>query len=486
MPDVIVIGSGFGGSIAAKRFTQAGKSVSIIELGERWDDPAKLQQSQDTKFILRLFRDYPVDYLQAKPKLVVTQGMGFGGGSLVYSGIHLRAPVSAFSGWPAGYTRANLDPFYSRVEQRLNVQTMQDTFSFRRPSVFAQGAAAAGLPAPVANPLAMTNCVRCGWCVPICKWGRKNTMAHTYLADALATGRLAVYTNRKVKYIAKYGTRYRVVYWKTDTRVDNYHIVNSGSLYYQEADTVVIAGGSIESPVLLQRSMSEALPTGYTRINAFSTTYLGKRIDGTGDFAVGGFVPQQVDTYKGAIMMANIDRGDYILEDLHAIPVGPAVKLEAAFTIGGRDRTWGVEYKQRYRDYGRNMMLIGVIGKSPSGSNMSVTNDNGNAKLSTTAYAPPPNSLEEAARIITSLGGTVGKGPWERSGTAATVHPTGGCPMASVVRPTDLQVYNNPGLYVVDGSVLPGTVMRNPSNTIAAVAEKAMDVILGVPGAPTW
>ncbi len=486
MPDVIVIGSGFGGSIAAKRFTQAGKSVAIVELGERWEDPAKLQQSQDTKYILRLFRDYPVNYLQSKPKLVVTQGMGFGGGSLVYSGIHLRAPTHAFTGWPAGYTRANLDPFYSRVEQRLGVATMADTFSFRRPSVFAQGAALAGLPAPVANPLAMTNCVRCGWCVPICKFGRKNTMQHTYLADALATGLLSVYTNRKVKYIAKYGSKYRVVYWKTDIRADNYHIVNSGSLYYLEADKVVIAGGSMESPVLLQRSLTEPLPTGYTRITSFSTTDLGKRIDGTGDFAVGGFVPQQVDTYKGAIMMSNIDMGDYVLEDLHAIPVGPGVKLEAAFTLGGKDRTWGLEYKQRYKDFGRNMLLVGVMGKSPSGSNMSVTNDNGNAKLSTTAFQPPPGSLEAARNIITSLGGVVGKGPWERSGIAATVHPTGGCPMGTVVRPTDMQVYNNPGLHVVDGSVLPGTVMRNPSNTIAAVAEKAMDVILGVPGAPTW
>jgi cholesterol oxidase len=54
------------------------------------------------------------------------------------------------------------------------------------------------------------------------------------------------------------------------------------------------------------------------------------------------------------------------------------------------------------------------------------------------------------------------------------------------VRPTDLQVYNNPGLYVVDGSVLPGGIFRNPSNTIAAIAEKAMDVILRAPGAPTW
>ncbi|MGZ3422466.1 MAG: GMC family oxidoreductase N-terminal domain-containing protein [Polyangiales bacterium] len=487
MPDVIVIGSGFGGAIAAKRYTEAGKSVSIIELGENWNDPAKIQQSQDTKFILRLFRDYPVDYLQSKPKLVITQGMGYGGGSLVYSGIHLRAPTSAFaSGWPAGYTRANLDPYYSRVEARLGVAPLPDAMQYKRTQVFAQGAALAGLPAPVPNPLAMTNCTKCGWCVPICKWQRKNSMAQTYLADAAATGRLSVYTNRKVKYIAKYGSNYRVVYWKTDIRSDNYHIVNSGSLYYQEAPIVVIAGGAIESPVVLQRSLSESLPTGYSRIASFSTSSLGNGIDGTGDFAVGGFVPQQTDTYKGAIMMANIDRGDYILEDLHAIPVGPTVKLESSFYLNGKDRTWGLEYKQRMRDYAQHLLLIGIMGKSPSGANISVTDNSGNAKVSTNAFSPPTGSLEAARSIITSLGGQVGKGPWERSGTAATVHPVGGCKMGGVVRPTDMQVYNNPGLYVIDGSVLPGSPFRNPSNTIAAVAEKAMDVILGVPGAPTW
>lgn len=487
MADVIIIGSGFGGSIAAKRFTEAGYTVSLIELGERWDDPAKLEQSQDTKFILRLFRDYPVDYLQSKPKVVVTQGMGLGGGSLVYSGIHLRAPESAFaSGWPSGYSRANLDPYYTRVEQRLGVQAMPDTFQYKRPAVFAQGAAAAGLPAPSANPLAMTDCTRCGWCVPICKWGRKNTMAHTYLADAMATGRLAVYTNRKVKYVARYGSQYRVVYWRTDGREDNYHIVNRGDLYYQDAPKVVIACGSIESPALLSRCLTEDLPSGYTRISAFPSADLGRHIDGTGDFAVGGFVPQETETYKGAIMMAHIDMGDYVLEDLHAIPVGPAVKLEAAFTIGGEDRTWGLAYKQRYRDFGEHLLLVAIVGKSPSGANMSVTNDDGNVKLSGTPYQPPIGSMEAARSIITALGGQLAKGPWERSGIAATVHPVGGCKMESIVRPTDLQVYNNPGLHVIDGSVFPVGVFRNPANTIAAIAEKAMDVILQAPGAPTW
>jgi choline dehydrogenase-like flavoprotein len=311
-------------------------------------------------------------------------------------------------------------------------------------------------------------------------------MAQTYLADAQATGRLAVHTNRKAYYVARYGSQYRVVYWKTDSRQDNYHIVNSGSLYYMDAPMVVVAGGTIESPVLLSRSLTEALPAGYTRINAFPTTDLGRHIDGTGDFAVGGFVPQQTDTYKGAIMMANIDMGDYVLEDLHAIPVGPAVKLEAAFTIAGKDRTWGLAYKQRYQDFAAHLLLIGVVGKSPSGANMSVTSEDGNVKLSAAAYQPPTGSMEAARSIITALGGQLAKGPWERSGIAATVHPVGGCKLGSIVQPTDLQVYNNAGLYVVDGSVLPGGIFRNPANTIAAIAEKAMDVILQAPGAPTW
>jgi len=83
MSDVLIIGSGFGGSIAAKRFTEAGNRVTILELGESWADPGKLEQSQDAKFVFRLLRDYPADYLRTRPKLRIAAGMGLGGGSLV-------------------------------------------------------------------------------------------------------------------------------------------------------------------------------------------------------------------------------------------------------------------------------------------------------------------------------------------------------------------------------------------------------------------
>ena len=224
MSEVVVIGSGFGGSIAAQRFAAAGHRVTVIELGEDWSDPRKAQQSQDPKFLFRLLRDYPIDHLRTKPSITVTLGMGVGGGSLVYSGIHLRAPEQAFAGWPGGFTRARLDPYYARVEQRLGVAPLADAMAYDRARVFAEGARKAGLPPPVPMPLALQpSCTRCGWCVPICAFGKKITMAHSYLADARRTGRLTVLAQRKAAFVGRAGKRYRVGTWRTDGVARDYH-----------------------------------------------------------------------------------------------------------------------------------------------------------------------------------------------------------------------------------------------------------------------
>ncbi len=489
MSSYIVIGSGFGGAISAKRLTEAGHDVTILEMGEDWSDPAKLEQNQDTKYLLRMIRDYPADYFldMKNTDMVMTQGMGVGGGSLVYAGVHLRAPDSVFNTWPTGYSRASLDPFYDRVEARLGVTKPTDAFDYKKTQVMAQGALAAGLPAPEAAPLAVaSDCTRCGWCVPICKFGKKNTMAHTYIADAQATGRLTIITHAKVDYVAKKNGNYAAVFWKTDGVDDNYHLVNSGAQYVVEADGLVISAGAIESPCILERSLEKSLPSGYSRINNFNTAKLGKEIDGTGDIAGGGFVPQTVETFKGQIIMSAIDMGDYVIEDLHGIPAGASVKYEAAMHLDGEWRTWGLAYKQKWKDYGQHMLGMAAIGKSPSGAVTSVNSVNGNAKLSGGSFLPPVGSTEAMESIITSLGGDVAKTPWDRFGMSFSAHPVGGCAMEHVVDSWNMQVMNNPDLYVIDGSVLPGSPFRNPSNTIAAIAEKAMDVILEVPGAPAW
>ncbi len=496
MSDAIVIGSGFGGAIAAARLAEAGHRVTVFELGEDWRDLSKARQSQDPAFLFRLLRDYPVDHLRTKPAVTVTLGMGVGGGSVVYSGIHLRAPAHAFEHWPGGYTRAHLDPYYARVEQRLHVAPLADAMAFDRVRVFAEGARKAGLPPPTPMPLAITGCTRCGWCVPICAWDKKVTVARAYLDGARHTGRLRVLAHRKAAFVARLETatrrpRYRVGAWKTDGVARDYHRVATGPIETLDADLVVIAGGAIESPALLQRSRTGTYGArGGTPLDQVPTRRLGRGLDGTGDFVQGGFVPQRVDGFKGAVMMSHVDLGDYVLEDIHGVPVGAAVTLGAR--PPGLVKDWGLAYKHGFADYGRHMLGIAVVGKQAPGSEGTITvqDDRGNAKVGGRAYLPAPGSLEAARSIVRALGGQVAATPWELSKQAFTVHPTGGCAMGDgpddVVRPDDLQVRGYPGLHVIDGSVLPGNPMRNPSHTIAAIAERALDVILGVHPAKAW
>jgi cholesterol oxidase len=486
--EVIVIGSGFGGSIAAKRFTEAGHRVTVLELGEDWSDLSKARQSQDPQDLFRLLRDYPIDHVRTKPRVTVTQGMGVGGGSLVYSGIHLRAPAQAFEGWPGGFTRARLDPYYTRVEQRLSVAALSNAMDFDRAKVFAEGARKAGLPPPTPLPLAIQpSCTRCGWCVPLCGLGKKITMAHSYLADAQRTGRLTVLAQKKAAYIARHGNRYRVWFWRTDGVQRDYHRVTTGPIDARDADVVVVAGGAIESPALLERSMSAELPKGTERLRAFPQQRLGNELDGTGDFVQGGFVPQRVDGFKGTVMMTHIELGDFVLEDIHGLPVGAAVTL--GVRAPGVTKDWGAAYKASFRDYGRHLLAIAVVGKQGTARTIQVRDVDGNAVVGGTAYHPHPGALEAARSILRALGGEVASTPWELRGETFTVHPTGGCAMGgadAVVRARDLQVHDNPGLHVIDGSVLPGNPLRNPSHTIAAIAERALDVILGALPPDRW
>jgi choline dehydrogenase-like flavoprotein len=317
-------------------------------------------------------------------------------------------------------------------------------------------------------------------------------MQHTYLADAQRTGRLTVVTHRKAAYVARLAGRYRVWAWRTDGVATEYHRVNAGPLEARDADIVVVAGGAIESPALLARSLTADLSHGALPQRAFPTRRLGRELDGTGDFVQGGLVPQRVDGWKGAVMMSYLDLGDYVLEDLHALPVGAAVTL--GLRPPGVTKSWGHAYSRQLHDHGAHLLSIAVVGKHGPGTErtISVRDDDGNAAISTRAYTPPPGALEAARSIITALGGQLATTVWEQSATAVTVHPTGGCAMGedgdgdAVVRAGDLQLQDNPGVHVIDGSVLPANPLRNPAHTIAAVAERALDVILGVHRPDRW
>src|SRR5689334_21847524 len=115
--DAIVVGSGFGGGIAACRLAESGRRVCLLERGRRFaggdfiDTPERAPEllwhrtaNPGGMFDVRLMRD-----------IVVITAAGVGGGSLVYANVQLRAPEAVFEhGWPASVTAAEMDPWYRK------------------------------------------------------------------------------------------------------------------------------------------------------------------------------------------------------------------------------------------------------------------------------------------------------------------------------------------------------------------------------------
>lgn len=121
--DAIVIGSGFGGAVAACRLAQAGLRVAVLERGRRyplggfprnWTDASDgwMWQHEQGLFDVR-----PIN------EVTVVQSAAYGGGSHIYANVHIRVPPDLFdSGWPDGYSRTTLDPYYDLVAYMLDVR----------------------------------------------------------------------------------------------------------------------------------------------------------------------------------------------------------------------------------------------------------------------------------------------------------------------------------------------------------------------------
>ena len=127
--DAIVVGSGFGGAIAARRLAEKGMKVLVLERGRRWSpgnyprkpgDPwlfsARRPEKRNGWMDLRLFKN-----------MIVALGAGVGGGSLTYSSVALEAHPSLFAGgWPPEISYQELKPYYETVALEMDLQAIPD------------------------------------------------------------------------------------------------------------------------------------------------------------------------------------------------------------------------------------------------------------------------------------------------------------------------------------------------------------------------
>jgi len=207
-PEAVVIGSGFGGAVAACRLSQAGFRVLVLERGRRYE-PADFPTLPADSGLLPDLRRYDFASDQGLwdvadlGELVSVQAAGYGGGSLVYANVHLRPPRAVFDDrWPARFReRAELEDFFDLGAYMLGVRpsnTHPGFFEFEKAHELERAATRLGRKDGVFHPpIAVTfadgenahgveqrACTACGRCCTGCPEKAKNTLDHNYLALA--------------------------------------------------------------------------------------------------------------------------------------------------------------------------------------------------------------------------------------------------------------------------------------------------------------
>ncbi len=493
--DVAVVGSGFGGAIAAFRYAAAGLRVVVLERGAAIPD-AELRQSERPDDLFRVFTRYQSTFVGGggDTGLDVLTGTVFGGGSIVYSGASLRAPSFVFDRvggdgrrlWPDDVTRTTLDPFYEMVEENLPVTQMlwrtDDPSQAwrqvpRRGSAWAKVMRAAGHEVvPIRQ--AIQDCVHCGWCNAGCRFGAKRDLTKSYLPAAQALG-ATIRTGVEVLRLDRASDRWQVL-GVSRTGPGPLHVGTETVL--AEADHVVLAGGTIASTLLLQQS-------------GISNPHLGRHISGNADLPIAAFLADPTDVYQGVAMdtvtfdflrpetTGPHEHDKFIVISQHMLPLSTLVVGH-----GGDDapHAWGLAKKQRFADFGRHFVGLAVIGLDDQegvleGPEVHATDG---VRLIPLRYVPSARTRavwDRAKQVcrdaVEASGGTFVDLARELA-NPQTAHPLGGARMAGApsdgVVDADGFVHGTDGLSVLDGAMVPSSLGVNPSLTIAALVERAM------------
>jgi cholesterol oxidase len=507
--DVIVVGSGFGGGVTACRLAEAGLSVCVLERGRRFgrdDFIESPSQAPSMLFHDRLNPNGLFDVRMMRDVTVITAA-GVGGGSLVYANVQLRAPAAVFDErWPAAINRVELDPWYDLTEDALDPVQTPPIPELDKVRAFAAMGRHAGKEAellPIAvhfgaarnhpfSGVPQEGCQNLGRCDLGCPVHAKNTVDITYIARAETHG-AEVYASHDVRDL------------RAPERPGGPWTVGFRDLMRErggtvEAPTVVLAAGTLGSTRLLLRNRR--------RLPDLSPA-LGSRFSGNGDALGMAFDPAAADVRgarndHGPVMTSKLDYTDdrrLIVAD-GGLPANFDVLLDVARGVNVirgwrrallRLRHWlthaGLSDQRlrprhvavRERSPDTDALVFLMIGRDAADGQMRLTplfhrldirwSKAGSAQL----FADLERTANELAKAADAqpfyaLEG----GPLS---TFATVHPLGGCPMADdpalgVVDDMG-RVYHLPGLYVLDGSIIPTALGVNPSKTIAALAERA-------------
>ncbi|MFI0960442.1 GMC oxidoreductase [Streptomyces sp. NPDC021080] len=513
--DVLVIGSGFGGSVTALRLTEKGYRVGVLEAGRRFADtdfPRTSWQVRDYLFAPRLGCTGILRMTLLGDVLVLT-GAGVGGGSLGYANTLYEPPEAFYQGSPwADITdwRGELAPYYDRARRMLGVtpnplltdadRLLRDTAqdlgcadTFRAVPVgvhFGPPGTEGG--ARVADPYFggagpdRNACLHCGACMTGCRHNAKNTLPKNYLGLAERAG-AEVLALRTVTDVTRDGELWAVTSVRT----------GAGPTRRRRTLTarhVVFAAGALGTQRLLHRLRERgSLPRVSPRLGRLTRTnseaILGVRSkDRAADFSHGVAITSSVHLDENTHVEAvRYGRGSNLLGLLGAMLVDPVPGRSrlltglAAMARNLRDLP-ALHNPRRWSQ--QTVVLLVMQSLDNSVTTYLRRTLTGRRRLTSRPGEGTPNPTwipagHRAARRAAERGGGRACGTWaDLFDVPTTGHLIGGCtvgedPQTGVVDPYH-RLHGHPGLHVIDGSTISANLGVNPSLTITALAERAV------------
>ena len=511
--DVIVVGSGFGGSVTAMRLTEKGYRVGVMEAGRRFDDA----DFPETSWRVRRFLWAPriglrgLQRIHVLPDVIVLAGAGVGGGSLVYANTLYVPPESFFRDpqWADITDWADeLAPYYDQAARMLGVVDtprmtpadevfrqvaeelgVVDTFRLTPVGVFygsGPGVTSADPFFGGAGP-ARAGCTECGECMTGCRHNAKNTLPKNYLGLAERAGAVVhpLTTVTAVRPLESGG-------FEVDTE-------RSGAWARRQrrtftADQVVIAAGAYNTQRLLLRQRDDG--------NLPALSPMLGRLSRSKSEALVGAVRRSVDV--------DYTRGTTITSSFHAdesthvesVRYGRGSNLMGLLTTVMTDARpgvarWKVWARQLASDplerarllnvrRGSERSLIALVMQNVDNS-LTVSSVRSRLlgwHLTTSQGEGDPNpdwipaANDTARRLAATIGGTAAGNLGDLVSAPMTAHFMGGAVIGSTpergVIDAFHRAFGHPGLHVVDGSSITANLGVNPSLTITALAERAM------------
>ena len=530
--DVLIAGSGFGGSISAYRLAElyraAGADPSGILMLERGNrhGHTDFRQSMDIDHLSDVY-----NLIQGQGAQVVTAN-AVGGGSNLYLAASLRAPRETFERrdrhpgdgperrmWPAAISRATLNPYYARAEAGLRVNRPSWNGVSKSGGLWAATLHAAGYTCdrvPVAiNP---DRCVNAKWCHTGCIFGAKNSLITNYLASAEALG-VRLRPGMEVQSVRQSSARpYR--YIATVAPIDQSTRSAGSERVEIECKVLILASGAMGNPPVLMRSSND-LPS--------LSGEVGKHLGVNGDhIAAIEYDPARVRKVLRLPGYADFHKGKPITTMTYDFWVGrrdhrfdgTRFNLQEIFLSSltnflyddgrapeGDPSWWGIQKKQAIAHWANRIELLAMVEDTHDGTFYATPPtggadrpNRGPVEIGTFTYAFSDQSIrvrEAANQAMKAIAEHRGLGRFmkltETQGAYAS-HPLGGCRMAET---PDLgvvddigAVYGYEGLFCIDSSIIPTSLGVNPSLTIAAVSERCAEALvaragdLGLPARP--